>query len=61
MGIFDNLPPAVLLFVGACIVPLLKGKVRNTFLILVPVAAFLYIMKLPIGDGPSFSFLPGFG
>lgn len=61
MGIFDNLPPAVLLFVGACIVPLLKGKVRNTFLILVPVAAFFYIMKLPIGDGPSFSFLPSFG
>ena len=61
MGIFDNLPPAVLLFVGACIVPLLKGKVRNTFLILVPVAVFFYIMKLPIGDGLSFSFLPSFG
>jgi multicomponent Na+:H+ antiporter subunit D len=61
MGIFDNLPPAILLLVGACIVPLLKGKVRNTFLILVPAAVFLYIIKLPIGDGPIFSFLPGFG
>ena len=61
METLSNIPPAFLLFVAACLTPFIKGVARNIFLILVPAAVFFYIAALPIGDGPSFSFLPGFG
>lgn len=61
METLSSIPPAFLLFVGACLTPFIKGTARNVFLILVPAAAFAYIAFLPTGDGPSFTFLPGFG
>lgn len=61
METLSNIPPAFLLFVAACLTPFIKGVARNVFLILVPAAVFFYIAALPVGDGPSFSFLPGFG
>ena len=51
-----------MLFAGALITILIpKGKIRNTFLVLLPAGAFAYIANMTMGDGPSFSFLPGFG
>lgn len=52
-----NLPPAALLIAGAVLVPLLKGRSRNAFTILLPAAAFFFIAQLEIGTGWQIRFL----
>ncbi len=50
-----------MLFAGAIVTVLLKGTLRNAFLVALPVLAFLHIAYLPMGNGLQVSFLPGFG
>ncbi len=52
-----NLPPAALLIAGAVLVPLLKGRSRNVFTILLPAAAFFFIAQLEPGTGWQVRFL----
>jgi multicomponent Na+:H+ antiporter subunit D len=52
-----NLPPAALIIGGAVLVPLLKGRARNLFTILLPAAAFLFIAQLEPGTGWQARFL----
>ncbi|MEE9169177.1 MAG: Na(+)/H(+) antiporter subunit D [bacterium] len=42
----NELPPGLILIVGALFVPLLKGHLRNLFVILLPVLGFYYIYQL---------------
>ena len=45
-----NFPPAILLLVGALLVPFIKGKTKNWFVILLPAFAFYLISQLEIGS-----------
>ena len=45
----DGIPPALILMAGALLVPLFKGAVKQTFLLLLPVAAFWSLISLPEG------------
>jgi multicomponent Na+:H+ antiporter subunit D len=55
-----DLPPSLLLFMGALLTLLLRGRARNVLLVMLPLLAFWQIACLPHGVGPSLAFLPGF-
>lgn len=44
------LPPFLLLIVGALVVPLLKGKIRNSWMLLLPVVSFVNFLLIPEGN-----------
>lgn len=52
-----SLPPAALLIAGVVVLPMLKGRSKNIFTILLPVAAFLLIAQLEPGFGWHARFL----
>jgi multicomponent Na+:H+ antiporter subunit D len=43
------IPPPVILIVGALFVPLIKGKLKSAYLLLLPVVAFIMLVKMPVG------------
>ncbi|MCL5780891.1 MAG: Na(+)/H(+) antiporter subunit D [Firmicutes bacterium] len=45
------LPPAFIFIVGAALIPLLKGRIRQAFLILLPCVAFVNLLNMPEGTG----------
>ena len=42
-------PPAVILIAGALLVPLFKGRVKKTYLLVLPALAFLDLLYMPAG------------
>ena len=44
-----NIPPQVLLLVGALLIPLLKGKAKTAYMLLLPTVAFYGYLQLEIG------------
>lgn len=57
MNDFANFPPAILLFLGALIVPFLKPAWRSFYVIALPLVALLLILQLEEGQSWQFSFL----
>jgi multicomponent Na+:H+ antiporter subunit D len=49
--------PGLILILGALLVPLLKGVVRSTYMLTLPVLAFAQLVALPYGDLGQFSVL----
>ncbi len=45
-----DFPVALILILGAAVVPLLRGAVRSAYLLLLPVAAFAWMLALPEGE-----------
>ncbi len=45
----DSLPPGTLLIAGALLFPVLRGRLRQAWLLLLPVASFLHLLSL--GEG----------
>lgn len=45
-----DFPPPAILIIGALIVPFLKGKIKNWYVVLLPAAAFLLICQLEFGS-----------
>ena len=45
-----DLSPGIILLIGACFVPLLRGAFRGAFMVLLPCAVLLYVIYLPEGD-----------
>jgi len=43
------IPPPAILIVGALFVPLIKGKLKSAYLLLLPVLAFVMLLKMPAG------------
>lgn len=43
-------PPGLILILGAAAVPLLKGRARSVYLLLLPVLVFVQVLALPEGD-----------
>jgi multicomponent Na+:H+ antiporter subunit D len=50
-------PPAMLFILGALLIPLLKGKLKQTYLLLIPALAFLDILQLETGTAWIYHFL----
>ena len=51
------LPPAAVLIAGAFVIPILKGRVRSAYLLVIPVVAFLNLLGLPAGSSWEFEFV----
>jgi multicomponent Na+:H+ antiporter subunit D len=43
------MPPAVIFIVGALLIPLIKGKLKSAYMLLLPVLAFLTLINMPAG------------
>ncbi len=50
-------PPAMIFILGALLIPFLKGKVKQTYLLLIPALAFLDIVQLETGTAWIYHFL----
>ena len=48
----EPLPPAVILIVGALLVPCFKGRFRSAYLLAVPTLAFVDLLGMPPGMLP---------
>lgn len=53
----NALPPALLMIVGGLLVPLLRGRVRQAWLLLLPVISFVNLLQIPEGSHWIFPFL----
>jgi multicomponent Na+:H+ antiporter subunit D len=45
-----NLHPALVLILGAILVPFLRGRLRSVYLLALPVVSFLHLLSLPLGS-----------
>lgn len=50
-------PPALIFIIGALFIPVLKGKVKSAFMLLLPVLSFIILVDIPEGKHWVFSFL----
>jgi multicomponent Na+:H+ antiporter subunit D len=53
----NSVPPASLFIIGALLVPLLRGRVKSAYLLLLPVLGLINLINMPNGAHWSFSFL----
>ncbi len=53
----DTVPPATIFIVGGLLVPLIKGKWKSAFMLLIPVVGFINLINIPIGDHWVVSFV----
>ena len=52
-----DFPVALILILGAALVPLLRGRFRFIYSLLLPVAAFAWVLALPHGEYAQFELL----
>jgi multicomponent Na+:H+ antiporter subunit D len=57
---FTEIPPSFLLFAGALVTMLLRGRARNIFLVALPALIFWQISQLPHGTSFAVELLPKF-
>jgi len=57
MNLMGSYPPALILIVGAMLVPILKGRFRQWFVMLLPLVTFFYIWQLDPSTTLEVSFL----
>ena len=50
-------PPGLIFIVGAFLIPLVKGRIRQVYLLLLPALAFLSLLEMPEGNGYILDFL----
>lgn len=53
----EPVPPAAILIIGACFIPLLNGKLKRLYLLVLPATAFLNLLYMPAGSYWSVHFL----
>ncbi|WP_457551753.1 Na(+)/H(+) antiporter subunit D [Desulfobacula sp.] len=46
----NMIPPAIIFILGALLIPFLKGKTKSVYMLLIPVAAFYVLLKIPMGN-----------
>ena len=57
MVIINSLPPAIILIIGAFLIPFLKGRLKSAYLLLLPVIAFISVVSIPEGIHWTVGFL----
>ena len=45
----DVLPPAAIFIIGGLLVPLIKGKWKSAYMLLIPVVGFINLINIPEG------------
>ncbi|MFU8766876.1 MAG: hypothetical protein ACNA7I_04315, partial [Candidatus Methanoperedens sp.] len=50
-------PPGLILILGALLIPFLKGKIRQGYMLLLPIVAFTSLLNMSEGTGFVTSFL----
>ncbi|RPJ45509.1 MAG: Na(+)/H(+) antiporter subunit D, partial [Betaproteobacteria bacterium] len=50
-------PVALILMAGSLLVPLLRGRLRELYMLALPVAAFVVLLQLPYGEFARFELL----
>lgn len=53
----NSFPPAAIFIIGAFFIPILKGKIKSAFMLLLPVLAFFTLINTPEGNHWVFSLL----
>ncbi|MBW2264930.1 MAG: Na(+)/H(+) antiporter subunit D [Deltaproteobacteria bacterium] len=53
----DIVPPAVIFIIGGLLVPLIKGKWKSAFMLLIPVVGFINLINIPQGTHWVVNFL----
>jgi multicomponent Na+:H+ antiporter subunit D len=53
----DTVPPALIFIIGALWIPFIKGRLKNTYLLLIPVVGFINLINIPVGAHWSIQFL----
>ena len=53
----NSFPPAAIFIIGALFIPVLKGKIKSAFMLLLPVLAFFTLINTPEGNHWVFSLL----
>jgi len=53
----NNIPPAAILIIGVCLIPFLKGRVKATYMLLLPVIGFFVVASVPEGIHWTVGFL----
>lgn len=53
----NSVPPAALFIIGALLIPLLRGRVKSAYLLLLPAVGLLNLINMPEGMHWSFRFL----
>jgi multicomponent Na+:H+ antiporter subunit D len=53
----EFIPPAFIYMVGALLVPLLRGKVKSTYMLLLPLVSFFFLINAPVGTAWEINFL----
>lgn len=56
MEVSSNIPPAAIFILGALLVPLLKGKAKSAYMLLLPVIAGALLLDIPLGNHCTVSF-----
>jgi len=57
INIMSFMTPALVFILGAFLIPLFKGRVRQVYLLVLPVLAYLSLLNLPDGTGLVVSYL----
>ena len=55
--LFFSLPPALIFIFGALLIPVLKGRIKECYMLSLPVAAFIVLLNAPMGDQWVFNLL----
>ena len=53
----NSFPPAAIFIIGAFFIPVLKGKIKSAFMLLLPILAFFALINTPEGNHWVFSLL----
>lgn len=53
----NALPPAVILIVGALLVPLFRGRLKQAWMLLLPIASFINLLSIPAGSHWTIQFM----
>ncbi len=53
----NSMPPGLIFIFGAILIPLLRGRVRQAYLLLVPIVAYVNLLNIPEGSGFILNFL----
>ena len=53
----EAVPPALIFILGAMLIPFLKGKLKQVYILVVPAVAFLDILYLTPGTSWVYNFL----